>query len=59
MMALFKTLKKNQYVENMDTISRVNLSLIETLTALQKEFETLEAENARLRDDIKRYKNMS
>jgi len=58
-MALFKTLKKNQYVENMDTISRVNLSLIETLTALQKEFETLEAENARLRDDIKRYKNMS
>jgi hypothetical protein len=56
-MSLFKELNKNKYIENMRIGARTQLSLLETLNALQQEYEkdhnTLVKEIEKLQQQLK------
>lgn len=52
MSKLFETLKKNQYIINMENAAKTQLSLLNTLNELQSEYEKLFAENNKLKLDI-------
>ena len=55
-MGIFNDLKKNQYVENMTTMSRTNLSLLDTLNKLQIEYEKLLKKQYELEREIDKLK---
>lgn len=55
-MGIFAKTKENEYVKNMETVTRVNLSLLETMAMMQKEYETIFNEKEALVAEIKKMK---
>lgn len=56
-MGLFKKLKGNLYVDNMTTLAKTNLSLLNTLNDLQAEYEKLVSECDKLKAEITKLKS--
>lgn len=55
-MGFFKDLNKTKYIENMTTMSKTNLSLLNTLNELQDEYEKVVEENNTLKQELLKFK---
>lgn len=55
-MGIFTKAKENGYVKNLETITKVNLSLLETMSDMQKEYEAVVAENNALKAELTKMK---
>jgi len=55
-MGIFTKTKENKYVQNLETVTKVNLSLLETMSDMQKEYEAVVAENNTLKAELVKMK---
>ena len=56
-MTIFEKIKKDKFVENMINATKSQLVLLDTLTALQQEYEKMFEENKKLKEEVARLKN--
>jgi len=54
-MSIFNTLHKGEYIKNMVTMSKTNLSLLNTLNELQTEYEKVIDENNILKVELAKF----
>lgn len=54
-MTIFGENKKTQFIETMEKLSKTNLSLLNTLNALQNEYERVIEENNKLKLELRKF----
>jgi hypothetical protein len=55
---VFSKVKDAGYIGNMDTMSRVNLSLLATMTEMQQAYDAVVAENEQFAAELRRIKEV-